>query len=334
MPFEAKAPYSAAEHPRSIRILELDSHRHVSLDVLNDLQESLKRTGMEWLGKRNASSIVPRLISKARLARRYGRRSQGSFFAGMMGPSESFLIPYCFLMEPIVYCFDCWQPQYPWWERFFRRHQIRTAFFSARQSAEYFRRQLPNLRAIWMPEAADPHQYDSELPLRSREIHALEIGRRYEWFHSRVTEHLNAAGRSHVHGEYLFATRQDLSKCLADSQISICFPRSITHPASAGNVETVTHRYFEAMASGCLIYGHCPEELRDLFGYDPVIAMDSSDPARQLLDILRHIDDYQGFVTRNLRRVREIGTWDRRAAAIQHVLNERRAFAPGHALAV
>ena len=77
----------------------------------------------------------------------------------------------------------------------------------------------------------------------------------------------------------LFSSRhpdelKDLVAGLANSRVSICFPQSITNPERCGKVETVTLRYFESMASKCLIVGKCPLELRDLFGYNPVIEVD------------------------------------------------------------
>ena len=70
------------------------------------------------------------------------------------------------------------------------------------------------------------------------------------------------------------------------------------------------------MASGCLLYGHCPDELRTLFGYNPVIEMDVDDPAKQILNLLREIDTYQPLIQRSYQRMREIGTWDSRVPQI------------------
>src|SRR5215212_10345929 len=80
-------------------------------------------------------------------------------------------------------------------------------------------------------------------------------------------------------------------------------PISMTHPARSGNVETVTLRYFESMAAKCLIVGHCPAELIEVMGYNPVIEADlSSGPAAaaaQIADILADVGRYQPQVDRN-----------------------------------
>ena len=67
------------------------------------------------------------------------------------------------------------------------------------------------------------------------------------------------------------------------------FPCSLTHPERSGPVETVTHRYFESMASKCLIIGHAPRELIDLFGYNPAIEMQANHEFKQLQALLDKI---------------------------------------------
>jgi hypothetical protein len=104
------------------------------------------------------------------------------------------------------------------------------------------------------------------------------------------------------------------------TKISICFPKTITDPERAGGVETVTFRYFESMAACCLIVGHCPAELEDLFGYNPVIEADMKNPAEQLLSILNNIDRYQSLVAKNHSRMVEVGSWDVRAQTMLSTL--------------
>jgi len=306
-----------------IRYVELDEARSVSMYAIGDLQQSLKRVGMECIGRRKANAPVPRLLAKLGLARSYFQSTKKAFFACMMGPSESFLVPYCFAMKPIVYCFDCWPSEYAWWEGFLRRHKIKCAFFSAKQSAAFFSERLPGLDAMWIPEATDLKKYDPSAPLEARSIHVLELGRRYERLHAQITDALSKGRLIHQYAAsgIVFKTRGELCRGLADTRISICFPRSMTHPDSAGQVETVTQRYFESMASGCLVYGHCPRELRDLFGYNPVIEMDVRDPVGQILALVESVGAHQPLVNKNLARVSQVGTWDSRAANIKRKLD-------------
>jgi hypothetical protein len=100
----------------------------------------------------------------------------------------------------------------------------------------------------------------------------------------------------------------------------------MTDPVKAGGVETVTFRYFESIASCCLIVGHCPAELEDLFGYNPVIEADLQDPAGQLFDLLQNIDSYQGFVDKNRQRMLEVGSWDVRVETMLSTLSLSRYY--------
>jgi hypothetical protein len=124
-------------------------------------------------------------------------------------------------------------------------------------------------------------------------------------------------------GHIIFPTREALVKGLSDSKISVCFPSSLTHPQRSGDVETVTYRYFESMASGCLLWGKCPQELSDLFGYNPVIEADRRDPYGQLDEILQNSGKYSELVDRNYQRLLEVGTWRVRAAAMLEIINNQ-----------
>src|SRR5439155_24460801 len=139
------------------------------------------------------------------------------------------------------------------WYAFFRRERIEAAFFAASQSAESFRLRMPEMAAVWVPSATEPADFPGETPLTARRIDVLELGRRFEAYHERITAPLAAAGRVHLYeqrkGQIVFPTRQKFVRGITDSKISVCYPSSVTHPQRSGNVETVTPRYFESIAS-------------------------------------------------------------------------------------
>ena len=54
-------------------------------------------------------------------------------------------------------------------------------------------------------------------------------------------------------------------------KIVVSFPQNITNPKKAGDIETLTQRYWESMLSRNIIVGQAPEELIELIGYNPVI---------------------------------------------------------------
>jgi hypothetical protein len=90
----------------------------------------------------------------------------------------------------------------------------------------------------------------------------------------------------------------------------------MTHPERSGNTETVTHRFFESIASRCLILGHCPDELRDLFGYNPVVELSPETCVKDIKQIIDNIDEYQELVDKNYSVLMERGTWDARVAML------------------
>jgi len=213
--------------------------------------------------------------------------------------------------------FDCWEPWFPRWESFFKRNRTELAFLSARDAVEHFQLRFPSRRFCWLPESVDPSLYRCEMPLALRSIDVLELGRRHDAFHERIAPALAGAGLVHlyerVRGQVIFPTRSDLVTGLADSRISVCFPQSLTNPRRSGRVETATYRYFEAMASKCVLVGKCPLELKDMFGYNPVVEIGE---ATEVLDIIRNITNYQSLVDRNHQRLFEVGTHSARVDAL------------------
>lgn len=209
----------------------------------------------------------------------------------------------------IPYFFDCWESAFPRWESFFRRNRTELGFLTARYAAEHFQKRFPDRRFVWLPESVDPAAHRCDTPLANRSIDVLELGRKYDAFHDRAKPLLATAGMTHlyekVRGQIIFPTHDELIAGLANSRVSVCFPQSLTNPERCGRVETVTLRYFESIASKCLLVGKCPAELSDLFGYNPVVEL--SDPG-EIVDVVSRIADYQVLVNRNYQRLLEVGT--------------------------
>jgi hypothetical protein len=235
--------------------------------------------------------------------------------------------PYGLWGEIIPDCFDCWEPDYPEWEDFLRRMSVKTAFFSARQSAKHMSAAVPGLEAIWAPEGIDPKEYVSSKPLADRTIDVLEMGRKNDAYHSQIDAHCAKMRYSHlfekIRGVVVFPHRADMLEGLANTKISICFPSSITHPDRSGSVETLTQRYLESIASGAVLLGKCPGELRDLFEFDPVIEIDERDPTAQLDYMIANIGQYEDLTKRSLARLHQVGTLQRRTTRILSALQDR-----------
>jgi glycosyl transferase family 1 len=232
----------------------------------------------------------------------------------MLHCSEYRLFRVSYLHECIPYTMDVWPWSYARREAFARRNRIRTWFITARRSAQVFKEKFPHINCLWLAEAVDPTEYRHDIPLEKRTIHVLELGRRWEAYHAKIADTLEQHKRTHLYekvkGKIIFATRQDLIDGLVNSIVSVCFPQSTTHPEKAGDVETVTLRYFETMACKCIPVGRAPQELIDLFGFNPMIEVDLDHAADQVEEIVHNPAKYQPMVERNYQRLLEVGTWE------------------------
>lgn len=242
------------------------------------------------------------------------------------GYIDSFAFPFGYTNEIIPILWDTW-PKY--WKRIiasFKRHNIKIAFFTQRQVAEYIGTQLPTVKCYYLPEAIAAKGYKRGGNLLERHIDLLELGRIYMKYHNLVLASNIPALKKHMYqhteDELLFNDFEELTGGLADSKITICFPRCITHPEHAGNVETLTQRYWECMLSRTVILGHAPDELLDVLGYNPVIEIAWENVSVQINDILTHISVYQTLVDKNYYTALKFGLLETRMPFIKQCLCE------------
>ena len=270
-----------------------------------------------------------RAMGKAAGSMRLGRmpmfRSKQAAFFHINHPWANGLYPYRMFNQCVTFSFDCWAPLYDQWTTFFIRTKPTLAFISAKASVADMARRCHFTEFRWLPEAIDPAVFRPNRPLVAREIDVLEIGRRYRTYHDSVESALRRAGCRHVYpatdGQIAFSHAECI-ELYANSKVALCFPKTITHPEIAGGVETITFRYWEAIASKCVVVGHCPEELRQIMGYNPVIEVDMEEPARQLQEILVGINRFQETVDRNHERLSQVWTVEHQAATIRQALAE------------
>ncbi|MEO6436782.1 MAG: hypothetical protein ABIP55_13620, partial [Tepidisphaeraceae bacterium] len=267
------------------------------------MQRALTARGVGHLRNDNALfRFLGRGFSKIGMMRHVADLSNTAYLAPIMQVTEARLFPVCYGAETIVYAMDCWPAKYDKWEAFFRRQRMKIAFITARLSAERMRQRVPGLDATWMPEAINPEAYNGDKPLAARSIDVLEMGRRYSAYHDTIRPHCETRKYDHryekVVGQIIFPTYDAFIAALGDSKVSICFPSSLTHPARSGDVETLTLRYLESIAARCILVGRCPAELKDLFGYNPMIEADLADPGGQLDTILADLSAHVDLVER------------------------------------
>jgi hypothetical protein len=275
-------------------------------------------------------NLAANVIYKFRWMWNLRRSLAGPVFVSYMAYLEKKTFPFSYWTEIIPHIFDCWPKFYDWWADYFRRERIRIAFITSRQSAEYFAREFPGMRSVWLPEAVAPEEYYPSKPWTERDIDVLEMGRRYESYHNRIVDKFARGNRVHLFErgaeKSIFPGRGELVDGLARTKILVCFPRSLTDPEVAQGIETVTYRYFQAMASRCLIVGHAPQELIDLFGYNPVIEAQQGEEFNQLEWVLHNLDSIGNLVERNYSRLLEVGTWENRVEQVLVAMRDHPAY--------
>lgn len=231
--------------------------------------------------------------------------------------------------EMIPFIWDCWPMYYDKMESWLKRHRVKTAIFTARQEMEEMKRRIPDLDVVWCPEAVDATSYGEGKALKDRSIDLLEFGRGLDFDVKgrKLTECFPEIKhvRTLVDGKFIYSEEQ-LRDAMGDAKVTICLPRSVTHPEVAGGVETLTQRYWEAMLSRMVIVGKAPKELIDLIGYDPVVPLhlppvdgESAMPT-MIMDILAHIENYQELVDKNRETALKMGDWKDRMDSLSRRL--------------
>lgn len=309
--------------------LASDTLVHVSRYALESVERAMVQAGMTGCRTPIRSLTMQRAVRylyRVGVARRLLPLQRMAMLVPMMGLQEHLLFPWALTREVVPVVFDCLPHEFAQWQSLFQRLQVETAFFTASAAAAHFRQVLPQGRWHWLPEAINLPDYSAVMPWADRPIHVLEFGRRYGKYHDAVTNGLATAGVRHVYerrtGELVFATQGDFHTGLAQAQVSICFPQSMTHPERFGNMETLTQRYLESMASGCMLLGKGPIELIDLCGYNPVVDVDWAAPLEQLSTIRNEPERHLELRTRNVEAVRQLGAWDLRAQQGLNWLND------------
>ena len=217
--------------------------------------------------------------------------------------------------EIIPMIWDCWPMYFEKTCQWFIKHNVRTAIFTSSQTADRMKERFPEMNILAITEGIDTSKYCEGKPLKERSIDLLEFGRR----NKKVFDVSLPPNYTHLYsknGEHLFKTEQDLVNGLADSKITICYPRCDTQPQKAGDIETLTQRYWEAMLSHIVIVGRAPKELIDLIGYNPVIEIGKENQTELIIDIINHINNYQSLVDRNNDTAKKMGSWDVRVKQI------------------
>jgi hypothetical protein len=308
----------------------------VSLDTVWEFEEAINfQPGVRLVSSRDSillhvPNIVWRTLFRALNAqpRHRGPRAHShpvpDLFAILMGPNFRKTMPR-FLADgrKSAYLFDAWPRNHGKISCFADACRIEHLFISSMQGAAALNLLVRDTKCHWIPEGITPDNYFLAFK-PEKDIDVLQLGRRYEKFHGMIAPGLAKQGKKYLYekvsGTVIFPTRLDYVEGLARTKISICAPLSITHPERADGIETMTVRYLQSMLSRCLIVGHAPAEMIQLFGYNPVIEIDYNDPAKQLLELLDRLPEYEPLIEQNYLAVREHHTWRSRWQQIQCIL--------------
>lgn len=270
--------------------------------------------------------LVARLKLSANISLFSSRKK--AFLVPCAGYPDSFAWPYAYTHEIIPMLWDVWPRYWPRLISSLKRHHVQTLLCTSSQVCEYVAEKLPYIHAIHVPEGIDPTGYRDGGALEKRRTDILQIGRLMKPVHEAILQMRQSSPHlSYLYpeepGNLVFPDFPSLCEGLASSKIVICYPRCRTHPEMAGDVETLTQRYWECMLSGTLIVGHAPKELVDLLGYNPVIELQTDgDISNQLSQILNNIAHYQELVYKNLVAARAKASWNVRMDGLLQQLRQ------------
>lgn len=298
------------ESSPSVAVLTSELGDHVSIELVDAYNEFICRE-LRWHPVKAIEGKRPELLDKLMRRTIFGRfvpwfASCEPCFVLLMSPHR---IPR-FARElarrkgpKAILAFDVWPNDFEFVEQIVRGYGVTHLFLTSRDAADALRPNLPGVSVTWFPEALVSESFEPK-PLRERKIDILQMGRKYDRLHAPLAAQadLNYI-YERVPGQIIYETKSELYRAMTDSKISICFTRSITHPEIAGKLATVTQRYLESMAAGCVVLGSVPGELQDLFPYEPVIKADQANIVAQVRGLLANITEYEDLVHRNREHV-------------------------------
>lgn len=238
--------------------------------------------------------------------------------------------------EVVPMFWDCWPGYFENTCLWLRKHNVKNAVFTSRQTAKRIQKRFSGedkewqkINVIWCPEAVDGELYQEGKALKDRSIDLLEFGRSNDKVvcsKKLAGVKIDGAPLQHVctkqNGKFIF-TNEQLYEAMGDAKVTIALPRSMTQPEIAGDIETLTQRYWECMFSRIVMVGHAPQELVDFIGYNPVIELRDDISAEELIaDVLENIDIYQSLVDKNRETAEKLGSWNVRMKWLMNELDD------------
>lgn len=313
---------------------------HVSLDTIDEFEKTILTDELVHPAKPFYRFKVDLLYIVYLLIEKLGisliRKSKPEFNANPLNDKlHLFAVIFCLDIRKIyayalsnfhyrsIYLFDGWPSKHNKISNFYNYLKIDYLFISSLQSAEIFGSKFGFDKVHWIPEGINPEEY-KQYASEDKTIDVLALGRKYDLYHNVIVDHLRESKKVYLYekvkGQIIFPTREGFIEGLARSKISICVPCNITHPERSGNLEHMTNRYLQSMVSKCLVVGHAPKEMVELFGYNPVVEIDMNNAIQQLESILTNYSDYIPLIENNYEQVLKNHTWRNRWNQIKEIL--------------
>lgn len=322
---------------KNIQLITIRNVYGAHTDVYKDFEkEIVKQTG--WIAVEESMPILQRIFEKFFLSQLQHKtfpfnlptlNRDRILFASLSGIEYVKIIQqYLFQAQlKVVYQFDSWTHDNAINENAFRSFKINIAFISIKKASEYFNSlNIPGFKAYWMPEAIYSERYRF-IEYDKKNIDVLQYGRRWEWLHKQIQPFCREHNIHYIFPQengdtkFRFKDRDELIDDLSRTKIAICVPRTITEP-DLYDLPALTTRYFECMASKCLILGHAPQDLITLYGYNPVVEVDYLKPLDQLQYLLDHFHDFVPLIEKNYKITKERHQWKNRITDMRNIIND------------
>lgn len=314
-----------------MNLIKGNDHKHVSLDAVREFEDAIIKEGILHVieRKNNFVDLLFKIFKRIYIDGKVLRMirpfvcSKSDNFTILMGPHFSKCIP-CMLSKGKngIYLYDAWPEKHSYIDEIIRSLNLKFIYFSSKRVAEIYADKFKDKEIKWIPEAIKLDDYCFE-DYKNKNIDIIQIGRKYDLYHDVIVDTLEKSNIIYLYernkGEIIFPKRDDFITALAKTKISICVPSSVTHKERAGDISSVTLRYWQSMASKCLILGIMPEEMKYLFDYKPIIDINMDDPVGQINSILNNFELYIPLIEKNYLHVNEHHTWTERLKIMNQI---------------
>lgn len=224
--------------------------------------------------------------------------------------------------EIIPMIWDCWPKYFEKTCQWFIKHDVKTAIFTSSQTANRMKDRFPEMNILSITEGINTSLFkNSYKKIKDKQIDLFEISSvRRSYFKKKYPKEYSEL--CNISPSRSTETDEDFRSVLSDTKVTIMFPRCDTRPEIAGDIDTLTQRYWECMLSGIIMVGRAPKELINLIGYNPVVDLDKENEVDHIKEIINHADDFQELTERNRQMALKMADWSIRIDRIRDYLTE------------